>query len=52
MIILENYSFFVDKKISKNKNEYYALYLQVGEKTLFLKYITSSFYEYISSLSK
>lgn len=52
MIILENYSLFVEKKISKNKNEYYALYLKIGEKTLFLQYITSSLYEYISSLSK
>lgn len=52
MITLENYELFVSESTSKKGNDYCALYIKVGEKNIFLTYITDSVYNYISNLSK
>lgn len=52
MIKLDNCSFFLDKRTSKNGKEYTALFLEVEEKEILVCFVNSSLYDYLKNLSK
>lgn len=52
MIELKNYEFFVEDRISKSGNTYYALFMKLGEKSILLKFLTRNEYDYIVNSSK
>ena len=52
MVNLKNYDIFVDKRTSKNGNDYTALFIKVGDKEHLIDFIPSSLYDYILNLSK
>lgn len=52
MIILENYSFFVDSRVSKNNKTYYGLFIKIGDSEQLVCFINKSTFDTISALSK
>lgn len=52
MISLKNYELFVEKSKSKQGNEYCGLFIKIGDKKIFLSFLSDSIYNYIDNLSK
>lgn len=51
MIMLENYELFVDFRTSKSGNEYYGLFIKIGNFEKMLCFISKNSYDTIKSLS-
>lgn len=52
MLVLSDYEFFIDKRVSKNGKDYYALFIKVDDKEELVCFINKSFYTSLTSHSQ